>query len=110
MKISEPEFLALAEIPDRVVARHWDHALVEIEPGRYLDVNGVRTLSQLRSGGDKYQPSTVYVIPTSEEQIFDLSAKYRSGLKPNVRVASHYAPLIIERYLGSDYVFSGRTS
>jgi hypothetical protein len=84
------------ELPDRVVARHWGHAVVELSPGKYLDVKGIRSAKELIDM-NACEPSS-FIAPTSRRQLCELSY-LRSGVRPNIDVARQFVDAVIDSYL-----------
>lgn len=91
-----PSTVLDVELPDSVVARYWDHAVVEVGPDRYLDVRGIRSKKDLLHLNG-YEPTNLLVL-TSPRQLRALS-KHRSGVTPNVSAARLFVDAVIDAYL-----------
>jgi hypothetical protein len=83
---------------DYELADTWEHAVVEIEPGRYLDIDGIKTLSQLVSSGTEDEREYM-VVPVAAASLaeFHTHDEY-SGLAPQVDVARSFVRPLLERY------------
>jgi hypothetical protein len=91
------------ELPDEVVSGGYDHALVSLGRGRYLDVEGVHSKKDVEEKWGRVwrrrKLNPVALVTSSADQLLRLGGQDAVPV-PNVAVAKKFTAVVLRTYLG----------
>jgi hypothetical protein len=86
------------EIPSDVIDEEWYHVVVEVGDDEYLDISGVASSADILMRYFNAQFEGL-LVPTSEDQIYELCGMCEGTAWPDVRVAELFVDAVLSKFL-----------